>query len=315
MVTFEDRDRTPERSLVGIVPNFSEGRRPEVIEAIVRSLAVPGVVLLNRQSDPDHNRLDCTLVGSPEAVRRSAIAGAAEAIRLIDMTEHRGSHPRMGAVDVIPFMPVRRFTMDECVDLARSFARELAEGLGLPVYCYDRAALRPERESLAQVRKGEYEGLKADVARGQRLPDFGPDELGRAGAVAVGARKPLIAFNIYLTGEEDAAKGIARSVRESSGGLPAVRAIGFAVPERGCVQVSMNLIDHETTGIAEAFEAVRSEAAGRGMEVIDSEIVGLVPEAALDDAVRALLRLDGGWDPSQQVLERLMSRADAEGVG
>lgn len=296
--------------LVGIVPNFSEGSRADVMDAIVEALTIPGVVLLSRQSDADHNRLDCTLVGSPEAARHSALAGAAKAIELIDMADHRGSHPRMGAADVIPFMPLRNVSMQECVELARSFARELAEELGVPVYCYDRAALQPGRESLAQVRKGEYEGLKADVARGERLPDFGPRRLGPPGAIAVGARKPLIAFNVYLTGEEGAAKEIALAVRESSGGLPAVRAIGFAVPQRRCVQVSMNLVDHETTGIAAALEAVRTEAARRGMEVIDSEIVGLVPQAALDDAVGEFLQLEGGWDPDEQILERLMNRAD-----
>jgi len=192
--------------LVEIVPNFSEGRRPQVIEAIVSALTVPGVSLLSRQADPDHNRLDCTLVGDPDAVRASALAGAARAVELIDMDAHQGGHPRMGAVDVIPFVPVRGVSMDECVDLARSFAKELAATLSLPVYLYDRAAIVPERASLADVRRGEYEALREDVARGERLPDFGPHEIGRAGAVAVGARKPLIAFNIYLSGGEDGAK-------------------------------------------------------------------------------------------------------------
>lgn len=308
--------RTP---LVEIVPNFSEGRRPEVMDAIVDALQVPGVLLLNRQADPEHNRLDCSLIGDPDAVRRSALAGAAKALELIDMERHRGSHPRMGAVDVIPFIPVRDITMDECVELARDFARELAETLGLPVYCYDRAALSLERRSLADVRKGEYEGLKADVAAGARLPDFGPNEIGRGGAVAVGARKLLIAFNVYLSGrDEEAARDVARSVRESSGGLPAVRAIGFAVPERGCVTVSMNLVDHEVTGLRAAFESVRAGAALHGMEVLGSEIVGLVPEAALTDAAVGSLKLEG-FDPEEQVLENLVRRADAgragEGIG
>ena len=234
------RDARREPPLVEIVPNFSEGRRADVIEEIVSALRVPGAVLLNRQSDPDHNRLDCTLVGDPDAVRRSAMAGAAKAIELIDMDAHVGSHPRMGAVDVIPFVPVRGMSMPECVELAREFAEELAESLRLPVYLYDRAALTPDRASLAEVRRGQFEGLRADVERGERLPDFGPHEIGSAGAVAVGARKPLIAFNVYLSGEESSAKEVARAVRESSGGLPAVRAIGFAVPERGLVQVSID---------------------------------------------------------------------------
>ncbi len=297
--------------LVEIVPNFSEGRREDVMDAIVSALQVPGVLLLNRQSDPDHNRLDTTLIGAPEAVGRSALAGAAKAIQLIDMDEHRGSHPRMGAVDVIPFVPVRHISMEECVELARNFARELAETLGLPVYCYDRAALVPERASLAEVRRGEYEGLKADVAAGRRPPDYGPHEIGRAGAVAVGARKLLIAFNVYLSGhDEDAAKEIARTLRESSGGLPAVRAIGFGVPERGCVEVSMNLVDHEVTGLHAAFEGVREEAGRHGMEVLETEIVGLVPQAALTEASSSFLKL-AGFDPAEQVLENLVARADA----
>jgi glutamate formiminotransferase / formiminotetrahydrofolate cyclodeaminase len=304
-----------EEPLVEIVPNFSEGRRRDVVDAIVEAAQVPGVLLVNTQWDPDHNRLDCSLIGAPDAVRASALAGAARAVELIDMDEHQGSHPRMGAVDVIPFVPVRGVTMQECVALARQTGQEIAETLGLPVYLYDRAALVPERASLAEVRKGEYEGLKADVAAGRRLPDFGPHRIGKAGAVAVGARKPLIAFNVYLSGTDEAgAKEIARAVRESSGGLPAVRAIGFLVEERGCVTVSMNLVDHEVTGIRTAFEAVQTEAGRRGMQVLDSEIVGLVPRAALEAEDRTQLRLVG-FDPNEQVLENLVERRDAPIAG
>ena len=182
----EQGTRRPARPIVGVVPNFSEGRRREVIDEIVGALQVPGVLLVNVQWDAEHNRLDTTLLGTPEAVRASALAGAAVAVRLIDMTRHHGGHPRMGAVDVIPFMPVRDVTMDECVALARAVGRELAESLDLPVYLYDRAALVPERQSLAVVRKGEYEGLREAVAGGERLPDLGPREIGRAGAVPSG---------------------------------------------------------------------------------------------------------------------------------
>ena len=296
--------------LVAVVPNFSEGRRQEVIDAICAALEVPGAHLVYRQADPDHNRLDCTVLGSPDAVRRSALAGAAKAVELIDMAHHRGSHPRMGAADVIPFVPIRGITMDATVELARDFARELADTLDLPVYLYDRAALLPDRRSLAEVRKGEYEALKEAVARGERLPDFGPHEMGRAGATAVGARKPLIAFNVYLSGtDEAAAKEIARAVRESSGGLPAVRAIGFLVPERGCVTVSMNLVDHEVTGLRAAFEAVKVAAEKRAMTVVSSEIVGLVPQSAISDRDVSDLRLEG-FDGDHQILERLVSRAE-----
>ena len=295
--------------LVEIVPNFSEGRRQDVIDAIVEALSLPGVRILNRQADPDHNRLDVSLVGDPEAVRRSAMAGAAKAAELIDMDHHRGSHPRMGAVDVLPFLPIREVSMDDCIALAREVARDIGDSLGIPVYCYDQAALSPDRRSLAEVRKGEYEGLKADVAAGRRLPDFGPHELGRAGAVAVGARKPLIAFNMYLSGEnESTAKEIARRVRESSGGLANVRAIGFFVPERGCLTVSMNLVDYEATPVHEAFDAVIREAKDLGLEFLSSEIVGLVPQAALSRTAIHYLGLEE-FDPATQILERVIEEA------
>jgi glutamate formiminotransferase len=190
-----------------------------------------------------------------------ALAGAAKAVELIDMEQHSGSHPRMGAVDVIPFIPIRGVTMDGCVELAREVGHELADALSLPVYLYERAARSPERASLADVRHGEYEGLRADVAAGRRLPDFGPHEIGRAGATAVGARPPLVAFNVYLSGgDERAAKDVAKRVRERSGGLVSVRAIGFAVPERGCVEISMNLLDPLVTPPYRALELVRLEA-------------------------------------------------------
>jgi hypothetical protein len=187
-------------ALVVCVPNFSEGRRTDVIDAICDALAGGGARLVYRQADPEHHRLDTTIVGSPDAVRASALAGAAKAVELIDMTTHTGGHPRMGAADVIPFVPLSGISMDEVVDLARAFAAELADELGIPVYLYDRAATSPERVSLAEVRKGEFEGLREAVARGERLPDFGPHRIGRAGATAVGARQPLVAFNVYLTG-------------------------------------------------------------------------------------------------------------------
>jgi glutamate formiminotransferase len=298
--------------LLAVVPNFSEGRRGDVIEAIVAALAVPGARLVYLQADPDHNRLDTTVLGDADAVRRSAMAGAATAVELIDMNDHRGNHPRMGAVDVIPFMPVRGVSMDEVVELARAFGKELADTLDIPVYLYDRAALSPERASLAEVRRGEYEGLRDAVARGERLPDYGPHAVGAAGAVAVGARKPLVAFNVYLDGTDDAsAKEIARAIRESSGGLPAVRAIGFGVPERGgVVTVSMNLVDHDTTGLRTAFDAVVREASARGMNVTSSEIVGLVPASAIDEGDVAYLRLEG-FDADAQVLERLVDDGGA----
>jgi glutamate formiminotransferase len=294
-------------ALVVCVPNFSEGQRTDVIDAICDALSsVPGARLVYRQADAEHNRLDTTIVGAPDTVQRAALAGAAKAVELIDMDGHTGGHPRMGAVDVIPFVPLRGISMDEVIELARAFAKELAHGLDLPVYLYDRAAISPERASLADVRRGEYEGLREAVARGERLPDFGPHRLGKAGATAVGARKPLIAFNVYLSGPVDDAKAIARAVRQSSGGLPAVRAIGFETPERGGVTVSMNLVDFEVTGIRTAFDAVARLAAERDMRVLSSEIVGLVPEAALATGDAEHVRLEG-FDEDTQILERLVS--------
>jgi glutamate formiminotransferase len=294
-------------ALVVCVPNFSEGRRAEVIDAICEALSsVPGARLVYRQADAEHHRLDTTVVGSPEAVCRSALAGAATAVELIDMDRHHGGHPRMGAADVIPFVPLREIAMEEVVEIARSFGKELAESLDVPVYLYDRAAVLPERASLAEVRRGELEGLREAVARGERLPDFGPHRIGRAGATAVGARKPLVAFNVYLIGPVDSAKEVARRVRESGGGLPAVRAIGFEVPDRGGVTVSMNLVDVEVTGVRTAFDAVARLAAERGMHVESSEIVGLVPEATLAPGDEEHLRLEG-FDATTQILERLVS--------
>lgn len=292
--------------VVGVVPNFSEGRRREVVDAIVDALAVDGARVVFAEADPDHHRLDTTVLGDADAVRRSALAASRVAVERIDLSEHRGGHPRMGAVDVVPFVPVRDVTMERCVELARGFARQLADDLSLPVYLYGEAALVPERRSLADVRRGEYEGLRDAVARGERLPDLGPHRLGPAGATAVGARKPLVAFNVYLSGRAEDARAVAKAIRESSGGLPALRAIGFEVPERGCVTVSMNLVDTDVTGVAEAFDAVVSEAEARGMQVLDSEIVGLAPASALPGGVAEHVRL-AGFDPERQILERLIA--------
>ncbi len=298
---------------MGVVPNFSEGRDPKVMDTIVGALGVPGARVVYAEADPDHNRLDTTVLGTADACYRSAMAGAAAAVELIDMTRHTGGHPRMGAADVIPFMPVREVTMQDCVEVARRFGEDLADSLEVPVYLYDRAALVGERASLADVRRGEYEGLREAVGRGERLPDFGPHAIGRAGATAVGARAPLVAFNVYLDStDEEAAKAIARGVRESGGGLPAVRAIGFAVPERhGVVTVSMNLVDHEVTGLRAAFDAVATAAGAAGMAITDSEIVGLVPGAALGLDDPAYLHLEG-FDPDRQILERLVAAEGAQ---
>jgi len=281
--------------LVECIPNFSEGRRPEVLSSIAGAIrATPGVRLLDMESDRDHNRSVMTFIGEPGAVQDAMLAAAAKAVELIDMEKHKGEHPRLGAVDVVPFVPVCGMTMAEAVELARSVGSKMWELLRLPVYFYEEAATTPERKNLPDVRKGEYEGRKLDIGKPQWRPDIGePVMHPTAGAVIVGARHPLIAYNVNLgTDRLDIAKKIAKAVREKDGGLPGVRALGFEIKQRGIVQVSMNLTNYHKTGIARAFEAVKAEAAKDGVEVAGSEIVGLVPLEALVEAAGSLLALE-----------------------
>ncbi len=280
--------------LVECVPNFSEGRRAEVVEQIcARIRAVPGVRLLDVEMDPDHNRAVVTFVGPPEAVAEAAFRGAQEAAVRIDMRAHRGAHPRIGATDVIPFVPLRGVTMEECVQLARRVGERIGRELGIPVYLYEEAATRPERRDLAYIRRGEYEGLAEEIATNpDRAPDYGPAVIGPAGATAVGARPFLIAYNVYLgTPDLEIARAIARAVRHSSGGLRYVKALGIAVDRPGQVQVSMNLTDYRRTPIHRVMALIRDEAARYGVPVVESEIVGLVPGEALIDAARHALQL------------------------
>jgi glutamate formiminotransferase len=266
--------------LVECVPNFSEGRRPRVIAAIRDAAAtVPGVTVLDLHADPTHNRMVLTFVGAPDAVATAAVQCAEQAARLIDMTAHQGEHPRIGATDVIPFVPVAGITMDVCVELANAVGRRLGEELGIPVFLYARAARRPERVRLPDVRRGQFEGLREAIESDpDRAPDFGPARLGSAGATAVGARPFLVAYNINLaTSDLALAKQIARNVRESSGGLPAVQALGMATDDPNTVQVSMNLLDTSTTPLHVVYDTVRDQAAAQGVEVVESEIVGLLP--------------------------------------
>jgi len=295
------------QQIVECVPNFSEGRRQEVIDAIVAAIAaVPGTKVLDVQSDADHNRTVVTFVGEPEAALEGAFQGARQAAALIDLTVHRGEHPRMGATDVIPFIPVRGVSMEECVALARRLGQRIGDELALPVYLYAKAATRPERESLPAVRKGEFEGIRELIGSDPaRTPDFGPRQMGPAGATAVGARPFLIAFNVYLnTADVEIAKKIAKTLRFSSGGLRYVQAMGVLV--EGQAQVSMNLTDFRQTAMHTVLEMVRREAARYGAAVTRSELVGMLPQQALVDAACWYLQLDGF--KSDQVLEnRLMS--------
>ena len=273
--------------LVESVPNVSEGRRPDVIDRVAGAIASrPGVHLLDRTSDPSHNRSVLTLAGEATAVRDALEAAVAVAIDAIDMETQEGEHPRIGSVDVVPFVPLADTTMDDCVALARDFGERVATRFGLPVYLYARAATRPDREKLADVRRGQYEGLKqAILTDPDRRPDFGPARLHpRAGAIAVGARPFLIAWNINLASTDvDLAKRIARAVRESGGGLPRVQANGFRLDDPDCAQVSMNLLDFSITPLWRAWEAVATLAAEAGVEPVESELIGLAPLAALLD--------------------------------
>ncbi len=281
------------RHLVECIPNFSEGRRIEVVDAIAEAIgAVHGAAILDRHSDTDHNRSVITFVGTPEAVVEAAFAGIRTAAQLIDLDVQQGEHPRIGAADVVPFVPIEGVTMDECVSLARTLGDRVGRELQIPVYLYEVAATRPERQNLANVRVGQYEGLKEAILNDpDRAPDFGPSKLGKAGAVAIGARAPLIAFNVYLTTDDiEIAKKIALAVRHSGGGLAYVKALGLLV--KGRAQVSMNLTDYTRTPIHQAVELIRREAARYGVAVHHSELVGLIPQAALVDAARWYLQLD-----------------------
>ena len=267
--------------IVECVPNFSEGRRKEVVDAIAKSIvSVPGVRLLDTEMDPDHNRCVITFVGDRNAVAEAAFQGAMSAVARIDMNHHRGEHPRVGALDVLPFVPISGVTMDDCVALAKSVGKRIADELQVPVYLYEAAATRPDRKALPDVRRGEFEGLKVAIeTEPERRPDFGPAKLHpTAGACIVGARPVLIAWNVNLgTKDVTVAKRIAKAIRESDGGLPAVRAKGFELADRGLVQVSMNMTDYRKTSLVQAFEAIRELATKEHVEIVESEIIGLVP--------------------------------------
>jgi glutamate formiminotransferase len=285
--------RTTMQPLVECVPNFSEGRRPEVVQAIRDAIAaVPGARVLDVHSDADHNRSVITFAGPPEPVLEAAFQGVAAAARLIDMEQHRGQHPRLGAADVVPFVPLRGVTLDDCVTLARRLGQRVGDELGIPVYLYEAAATRPDRVNLADVRRGEYEKLKEEIASNpDRAPDFGPRAVGSAGACIIGARMPLIAFNVYLNTDDVAiARAIARAVRHSSGGLRYVKALGVEVG--GLAQVTMNLTDFRRTPLHRVVELIRREAARYGVTIRRSELVGLIPQEAVLDAAAWYLQLD-----------------------
>ena len=297
------------RPLIECVPNFSEGRRPEVIEAIVEPFKhTPGVYLFDYRADADHNRLVVSLVGHPEEIQNALLAAAKIAMQHIDMNTHQGGHPRIGVVDVIPFTPIANITMDECVNLARAFGERYYKETGIPVYYYEEAALNPERRKLEVIRKGQYEVLK-DEARTNpaRRPDVGEAALHpTAGASVIGARKFLVAFNVNLgTTDLNVAKEIAKTLRASSGGLCYVKGIGLALEDRNMVQVSMNLVDYEKNSMYRVLEMVRMEARRWGVNVVETEVYGMVPAAAMLDNAAYYMQT-AGFDPSQVIELRLL---------
>src|SRR6266568_6315680 len=282
--------------LVECVPNFSEGRRIDVVDAIVNAMtSVPHVYLLGHEMDADHNRAVVTIVGSPETIGEAAIRGVETAIQHIDLTTHQGEHPRVGAADVIPFVPIRGVSLLDCVEIAKKVGREIASRFKIPVYLYEAAATRPERINLEKIRRGQFEALRNEIQTNpDRYPDFGEPRLHpTAGATVVGARKPLIAYNINLdTSDVSIAKEIAKRVRFSSGGLPFVKAMGVLLKDRIQAQVSMNLTDYEQTPMELVYEAVKAEAEHYGVSIAASEIVGLIPQKAIEQAVEFYLRIE-----------------------
>jgi glutamate formiminotransferase / 5-formyltetrahydrofolate cyclo-ligase len=295
-------------AVIECVPNISEGRRADVISSITDALrAVPGMRVLGVQSDSAHNRSVFTLAGDAPALAAGIPTLFEHALAAIDLRTHSGEHPRMGAVDVVPFIPIEGVTMEACVTLAKSVAADVAKRFGVPMYLYEDAASSPARRNLEDIRRGEFEGLAAKMAQPQWAPDYGPaSPHPSAGATAIGARMPLIAYNINLaTDRLEVAKKIAQAIRMSSGGLRFVKAMGIPLESRGIVQVSMNLTNYEKTPMFRVFDLVKREAARYGVQVLESEIVGLVPSAALTQTAEYFLQLEGF--SSDQILEKKLA--------
>nr|WP_321502477.1 glutamate formimidoyltransferase [uncultured Dethiosulfovibrio sp.] len=292
------------KQLIECVPNFSEGRRQDVIEAIVKPFKEQkGCYLFDYRADEDHNRLVVSLAGEPQAICDAVMAASKVAVEKIDLNTHQGAHPRMGAVDVIPFTPISGISMEECVELSRDFGKRFHEELNVPVYYYEDAAIRPDRTRLEVIRKGQYEGLKEEISKPERHPDLGEPKLHpTAGATVIGARKFLVAFNVNLnTTNVEIAKTIGKRVRSSGGGFTAVKGIGLALEDKGMVQVSMNIVDYDKTAIYRALEFIRMEAARWGVTVNGTEVYGMIPIAAMLDSAAYYMQIDD-FDPNQ-VLE------------
>ena len=296
--------------LIECIPNVSEGRRLEIVGAMAAAIrAVPGVRLLDHSSDPSHNRSVFTLAGDADGVARAVLALFERAVADIDLRRHSGEHPRLGAVDVVPFVPIEGVTMADCVALAKRVGAEVASRFRVPVYLYEEASTNPVRKNLEDIRRGEFEGLAAKMTTAGWTPDFGPAAPHpSAGATVIGARMPLIAYNINLaTDRLDVAKKIAAAIRHSSGGDRFVKAMGIKIEDRGIVQVSMNLTNFEKTPIFRVFETVKREADRYGVSILESEIVGLVPSAALMSAAEFYLQIEG-FKPEQVLENKLGSQ-------
>ena len=303
-----------DKKIIECIPNFSEGRDQHVIEEIIKVFKpFHNVRVLDHHSDRDHNRTVITFLGAPEEVEEAAFQAIKKASELIDMDVHQGEHPRIGAADVVPFVPIQNVSVRECVEIAERLGERVGSELAIPVYLYEEAAQTPERKNLENIRKGQYEGLKEEICSNPaRKPDFGPAKLGKAGATVIGARAPLIAFNVYLdTDNTDIAKKIARTIRFSSGGLRFVKAMGVLV--EGRAQVSMNLTNFNKTAIPHVIEMIRREAERYGTVIHHSELVGLIPQKALIDSAIWYLQLDQFSD--DQILERRLETAGAESAG
>jgi glutamate formiminotransferase len=297
-------------AIIECVPNVSEGRRPEVVDAFVHAVrSVAGVRVLDTSSDPAHNRAVVTMAGEAGPLKTAVVALVAAAVERIDLRTHTGEHPRLGAVDVVPFVPIEGVTMDDCVTLAKNTAAEVAARFDIPVFLYEEAAPSPARRNLEDIRRGEFEGLSAKMTSPAWAPDFGPSRPHpTAGAIVMGARMPLIAFNINLASDRlDVAKKIASAIRHSSGGFRFVKAMGIALGDRGIVQVSINLTNHEKTPMHRVFDAVRREAERYGVAVLESEIVGLTPQSALVSAAEHHLQL--ARFSSDQILENRLRQS------
>ncbi len=299
------------KKLIECIPNFSEGKKTETLEAISSAiLGVPGVELLDREADPNHNRSVFTMVGEAGPVADAAFRAVAVAAGWIDLNHHQGEHPRMGACDVLPFVPLSGATMEDCVALAKQTGERIGNKLGIPVYLYEEAATRPERRNLAEIRKPQFEGLKDLIGKDpERKPDFGPSRIhATAGAIAVGARFFLIAYNVNLKTDNVAlAKEIAKKIREKDGGFPKVKAMGFFLEDRKLAQVSMNLTNFTVTPILTVYEAIEREAKEKGVEILESELIGLAPQAAFPDGLAQRIRL-ARFDPETQIIERRIAR-------